>query len=134
MKKSNEGILVDTSIWIEFFKKTSTAGDVVAELLSKDRVWVSGVILFELVQGAKSEAEKDRIISQLTGLNYVEMSVLLWRKAGELSKAMKKKGVTLPISDILLAVIAIEFGLSVFTLDKHFESIPGVKLYKARGY
>ena len=131
LKKSNDDILVDTSIWIEFFKKTSSTGEAVSELLKRDRVWVSGVVLYELVQGAKSEAEKERIVSQLSALNYVEMSIPLWRRAGDISKAMKKKGLTLPISDILLATIAIEHSMSIFTLDKHFESIPGVKLYKS---
>lgn len=130
MKKSNDDILVDTSVWIEFFKKTSATGEVVSELLQRDQAWVAGIVLFELVQGAKSEVEKELIISQLSKLNYIEMSIPHWLRAGELAKAMKKKGLTLPISDILLATIALEYNLSIFTLDKHFESIPGVRLYK----
>lgn len=130
MKNVNKGILIDTSVWVEFFTKTSRTSDAVAALLNKDKAWVSGVVLYELVQGTKSEFEKEQIISQLSTLSYVEMSIPLWCRAGELAKAMKKKGLTLPMSDILLATIALGYNLSLFTLDKHFESIPGVKLYK----
>jgi predicted nucleic acid-binding protein len=130
LENSNNGVLIDTSVWIEFFKKTSLAGDAVVELLNKGLVWVSGIELCELVQGAKSEAEKTRIISQLTNLHYVEMSVGLWQRAGEVAMSLKRKGLSLPVSDILLAAVAIEHNLSVFTLDKHFESIPGIRLYK----
>lgn len=131
MKNSNNGVLIDTSVWIEFFKKRSITGDAVVELLNKGLVWVSGIVLFELVQGAKSEAEKTRIISQLTNLHYVEMSVGLWQRAGELAIMLKKNGLNLPVSDILLAVVAVEHNLSVFTLDKHFESMPGIRLFKS---
>ncbi len=131
MKNPDSGVLIDTSVWIDFFRKNSPAGDTVVELLSKGLVWVAGIVLFELVQGAKSETEKARIVSRLSGLHYVEMSVPLWQKAGELAMLLKKNGLNLPISDILLAAVALEHNLPVFTLDKHFESIPGVNLYEA---
>lgn len=131
MKNSNSGVLIDTSVWIEFFKKRSITGDAVVVLLNKGLVWVSGIVLFELVQGAKTEVEKTRIISQLTNLHYVEMSVGKWQRAGELAIMLKKNGLNLPVSDILLAVVAIENNLSVFTLDKHFESIPGIRIFKS---
>jgi hypothetical protein len=58
------------------------------------------------------------------------MNAPLWQKAGDLSASLKKKGMNLPFSDILLAAIAIEHNLQVFTLDKHFEQIPKVKIFK----
>ncbi len=51
-------------------------------------------------------------------------------KGRELSAALKSKGLNLPFSDILLAAIAIEHNFSIFTLDKHFEKIPGVRIHK----
>lgn len=129
MKNPDSGVLIDTSVWIEFFRKDSSAGDAVAELLNKDLVWVTGIVLFELVQGTKGEVEKAHIVSRLTSLRYVEMSVTVWQKAGELARLLKKNGLTLPVSDIILAALALEHNLQVFTLDKHFKSIPGIKLY-----
>jgi len=58
------------------------------------------------------------------------MTPLLWQKAGELSAFLKKEGKNLPLSDIFIAALAIEHNLQIFTLDKHFEQIPGVKMYK----
>lgn len=131
MKNSDQDVLIDTSVWIEFFRKSSGTGDAVVGLLSKGLVWIAGIVLFELVQGAKSETEKAGIVSRLSSLNYVEMSVPLWRQAGELAMALKKNGINLPISDILLAAAALEHNLQIFTLDKHFGSIPEVKLFEA---
>ena len=90
-----------------------------------------GIVLFELIQGVKSDKEKAVVMNALSGLPYLEMNEQLWQKSAELSSSLKKKGMTLPLSDIFIAAIAIEHTLSVFTLDKHFEQIPGVVIYSA---
>lgn len=122
--------MADTSVWIEFFKSRSGTGDALAEFLAKNTVCTCGVVLFELMQGIKSESEKASILSILSELTYFEMSATLWQKAAGLSQTLKKKGLTLPLSDIFIASIAIAHNLSIFTLDKHFEQIPGVVLYR----
>ncbi len=49
-------------------------------------------------------------------------------RAGRLSASLRKKGVTLPYSDILIAAIALENDLSILTVDKHFSQIPELKI------
>lgn len=123
-------IFVDTCIWVEFFRSKSSKTDFLGNLLINNAIWTSGIIAFELLQGVKSLAEKSKIKDALSGLNYVELSYDLWQKAAELSLTLKKKGVSIPLSDIIIAAIAIENGLQVLSYDKHFEQIPGLQLYK----
>ncbi|MBI5056583.1 MAG: PIN domain-containing protein [Nitrospirae bacterium] len=130
MEEKSKGILADTSVWIEFFKLESPTGKRLESLIIKNSVWTCGIVLFELLQGVRSETEKKQIAEALSGMEYLEMSRPLWKKSADLSASLKRKGVTLPLSDIFIASIAIEHNLSVFTLDKHFEQIPGVKIYK----
>ena len=130
MNKTSKNILADTSVWIEFFKPESKIGNNLETFLSSNSVWNCGIVLFELLQGVKSETEKSNILNILSGLQYIEMSKSLWQKASELSASLKKRGLNLPLSDIFVATIAIEHNLEVFTLDKHFEQIPGIKIYK----
>ncbi|MEK6680377.1 MAG: PIN domain-containing protein [Nitrospirota bacterium] len=130
MKEAGNSILVDTNIWIEFFKSRSEIGDRLEALIIGNSVWVCGVVIFELLQGVKSEAEKSKILWPLSNLQYAEMSKPLWQKAGELSTSLRKRGLILPLSDILISIIAIEYDLSVFTLDKHFKQFPGLMIYK----
>jgi len=131
MEAKSKGVLADTSIWIEFFKSASAAGKKLETLIIKNSVWTCGIILYELLQGVRSDSEKRQISEALSDLKYIEMSKPLWKKSADISASLKKKGLTLPLSDIFIASIAIEHDLSVFTLDKHFEQIPGVKIYKA---
>lgn len=129
MKKMNDGILADTCIWIEFFRSHTAIGDILITFIKEKNVWVCGCILFELIQGIKIETEKNKILAALSDLNYIEMSKYLWQKAGELSALLKKKGLNIPFSDIIIATIALEYNLQIFTLDKHFDSIPKAKVY-----
>ncbi|MBI4825330.1 MAG: PIN domain-containing protein [Nitrospirae bacterium] len=131
MEEKNNGILADTSVWIEFFKLESLTGKKLESLIIKNSIWTCGVILFELLQGVRSGDEKALILETLSDMKHMEMTQPLWGKAAELSALLKRKGLNLPQSDIFIASIAIEHNLSVFTLDKHFKQIPGVRIYKA---
>ena len=64
-------ILVDTTIWIEFFRERSKIADCLEMLLTQDAVWTCGIVMFEVLQGIKSEAEKSRILNVLVTLPYV---------------------------------------------------------------
>lgn len=131
MSGRSSGILADTSVWIEFFKQRSGTGDRLEALILEGSIWVCGVVLFELVQGLKSDTERVKILGTVSHLPYVEMTPALWQKAGDLSSSIRKKGLTIPLSDILIAAVAIEHNLQIFTLDGHFEQIHEVKLYQS---
>ena len=87
-------------------------------------------MLFEVLKGIRLEEEKSKILSIFEILPYAEMTKSLWRKASDLSVDLRKKGLNLPNSDIFIATIALEQNLYVLTLDKHFNQIPDLKLYK----
>jgi len=122
-------ILADTTAWIEFFRGKSKVADRFEMLLIENAVCTCGVVMFEVLQGIKSEGEKNKILSILATLPYFEMMKKLWQSAAELSLSLKKNGVNLPLSDILIAAIAVENDLSIYTLDNHFTLIPNLKLY-----
>jgi predicted nucleic acid-binding protein len=125
-----KGLLLDTCAWVDYFKpRSSSLKQTVEELLLTEQVYVCGPVLYELSQGIKSEKEKALLTNAFTALMYVEMNEALWFKAGELSALVKKQGKTIPLSDVLIATLALEHGLTMLTVDKHFEQIPGLKLY-----
>jgi tRNA(fMet)-specific endonuclease VapC len=123
-------VLVDTSIWIQFFRAEPKISDSMKALLMENAVWTCGMVMFEVLQGIKSEHEKTKILDILSALPYMEMNRSLWQKSAELSASLKKNGLNLPLSDIFIAAICLENNLPIFTLDDHFEKIPEVKIYK----
>ncbi len=127
---TKDGVIADTSILIDYLKDKAPQAAVVTALISSKRIRTTGIISAELLQGARTATEEAYVIELLEGIPVMEMTSALWMKAGKLSCSLRRKGVTLPLTDIAIAVLAIEHNLSIFTLDKHFEQIPGVKLHK----
>jgi len=124
-------VVADTSVWIPYF----SGGDPLVRealrgLIRAGRVALVGVVLAELLQGCRTHGEAETILSSLTGLRFLETSFRSWRKTGELGSLLLRQGITIPLSDLIIAALALEHNCPVFTLDAHFRQIPGVKLYR----
>ena len=125
----NKGILPDTCAWIDYFRPgENVLGPLVKRAIASDPVYACGPVLYELLQGVRSEKEQVSLTSALGALPYLEMTEALWIKAGQLSTTLRKTGKTVPLSDILIATLAIEHSLSVMTVDEHFRLISGVHI------
>ena len=58
----------------------------------------------------------------------LEMTAKTWVSAAKLSSELRKKGITLPMSDIIIAAVALEHNVTIMTVDQHFQQIPGLSL------
>jgi len=128
---TKDGVIVDTSVWIAFFRgKQPIAGKLTA-LIENNQAFLTGIVLAEILQGIKNTREEKRIIDAILGVPDLEISNQVWSKTGLMSASLRRKGINIPLTDTALAILSVEHNFSLFTLDKHFESIPGIKLYKA---
>lgn len=119
----------DTCAWIDYFRADDGAlGEALDKALRQEPVHTCGLVVFELIQGVKTENEKSALLHALGSLEYSEMNPKTWIAAGELSANLRRKGKTLPFSDLLIAAVAIEHGLTLLTRDQHFKEIPGIKI------
>ncbi len=124
---SAEKILIDTSVWIEYFRsKSSPIADRVDRMFDEDEVWVPKIVIAELMQGAKSAKELSIIRDFIEAFNVIDQRDDTWIKAGRLSYDLKKKGKNIHLLDCYIAVIAQENGCKVFTLNRHFQEIQGI--------
>ena len=122
-------ILVDTSIWIEFFNRpNSKHGEHLEQLIIDDRVVYTGIILAELLQGSKKEKEYRQIKDNMIVFPFLEANYKTWVVAGKTAFTLRRKGITIPITDILIACLAIENNCLIFSLDQHFQDIPNIEL------
>jgi len=121
---SAEKILVDTSVWIDYFRGDSVrVGDMLDEILSNREVYVPKIVMAELIQGAKTEKEISVIRDFLDAFHVIDQSEDTWIKAGRLSYDLKKKGKNIHLIDCYIAVIAKEHQCAIFTLNRHFQEI-----------
>jgi predicted nucleic acid-binding protein len=125
-------ILPDTCAWIDFFRnKPSLMGEKVEAALVQGKVVTCGVVLFELLQGIKNPREEALVLRAFQAVPHLEMTEHLWIKAGRLSSQIRKKGHTLPLSNIIIATLVQEHACSLLTVDRHFDVIPGLAVIKA---
>lgn len=121
--KDFDKILVDTSAWIEFFRKKDPYYKVILELIDTSKVCCLGIILAELLQGAKSQKELDVLKEFRHVFDLLAESAEMWGKAGELSYLLRQKGKFVGLSDCYISVAATANDASLLTLDRHFEVI-----------
>jgi predicted nucleic acid-binding protein len=119
-------VLVDTSVWIDFFRKVEPHYGVVMHLMADKRICLIGIILAELMQGAKSEKELSVLRDFSSVFPFLPESTKIWQAAGELSFQLRRKGMTLGLSDCYIAVAAREGNAEILTQDRHFEIMKDV--------
>ncbi len=119
-------VLVDTTVWIDFFGDNLTPQAVrLQELIEGDEdLCLCGVILAEILQGIRSDAEYRRTKDHLDSLIFFPMHRATFMRAAELYRALRKKGVTVrkPV-DCMIASVAIEYSLSLLHNDRDFDHI-----------
>ena len=124
-----KSIMVDTSIWIEYFRGKFHDTDLIEQGLQLGFIYITGPILAELLQGVRTVKERTALSRCISAVPFVECEYKDWIKAGKISFGLRKKGVTVPLTDIIIAVAAMKIGAAIYTQDSHFKIIPGADLY-----
>ncbi len=126
-------VLVDTSVWIEYLERADqlVEGEI-DDLLLTNQVVTAGLVLAELRQGCRTTIQVRSLREAMEPLMYLEVARDRWLRAGEIAADGAARGYKLEIADCLLATLAMREKCSIYTLDRDFERIPGLKLYRPR--
>jgi len=114
-------LILDTSVWIEYFKGNDEYFEICQQLIEKGEVKTIELIFAELLQGAKNKRETDIIKSYFELITKVEVDQLCIL-SGEYSQKEKlvSKGIGLIDACIITATIA--SGSKLWTLDKKIKA------------
>jgi len=89
-------------------------------------VYVFTNVIFEIRRGLRPSEQK-RILHLFDALVRLRFDEGTWDAAGALDASLRKKGMTIPPMDILIASVCRHHKTPLFTLDQHFGAIPGLK-------
>jgi predicted nucleic acid-binding protein len=123
----SSGTIVDTSIWIDFLRGVPWVKKLLERPIAEDRVFIAGPILFELLQGIRSPKERKQVQEALLSMKYLQISADDWAEAGTLSSELRAQGITIPMTDLLIAQLAKRYDLLVISFDTHFDQVPGLR-------
>jgi tRNA(fMet)-specific endonuclease VapC len=112
--------MIDTSVWIEYFKQNKRVTDFIDSCLDSDSIYITGPVLTEILQGIKSKKEKDDILECIDAIPFIEITKGSWIDAGRISNELRCKGLTIPLADVLIASAALRNDCMVISYDKHF--------------
>ncbi|MGB4780766.1 type II toxin-antitoxin system VapC family toxin [Candidatus Methylomirabilis sp.] len=118
-------ILVDTSVWLEFFRaKDSPYAEALDRLLEDERVCTSDLIKAEIVPGARTPKQFRELKEYFDALPLATEPASLWEEIMEVQFRLKRRGINgISIPDLMIAVVANANGKVVFTKDSDFRLI-----------
>jgi predicted nucleic acid-binding protein len=126
-------VIIDTSVWIAAYgKKPSPMKAEVHRLVESGQAAITGLIMAEILRGARSEQEFDQMTEELLAAEYLEDNYEIWLSAAHILYELKMRGEVIPLPDALIAAHSLQGSHSVYTTDGHFERVKGLELYEVR--
>ncbi|MFA5344577.1 MAG: PIN domain nuclease [Kiritimatiellia bacterium] len=119
-------IIVDTSVWIDFFHgKNSPEVHTLERILVEGKdVCICGVILAEVLQGIREDGDYRATLSRFESFLFLPMNQHTFVKAAELYRILRHKGITIRNTvDCMIAAVAIEHDIPLLHKDRDFNPI-----------
>lgn len=126
-------VLVDTSIWIETFRKPARIR--LEQVVDLDDVVTCLPVIQEVLQGFRDERAFALAREAMHALPVVDspMSRVVYDHAADLYRAARRSGLTVRSGvDCLIAASAIRHGLQVLHRDRDFDVIARISPLQAR--
>lgn len=123
-------VLVDSSVWIEYFKGNNVTLPL-NELIDTNNICVNDLILAELLPSINHRKEKN-LRDLLLTLAKTDIDIK-WNQIIQMQTVNLKNGIDrVGIADLIIAQNAIENEVEPFALDKHFllmSELYGIHIY-----
>src|SRR6056297_3464460 len=114
---SRYSVLVDSSVWIEYFK--SGGVDKLDRLIEEDLACVNELILTELMPAATLKQETD-ILDGLQALSMIPLTID-WEIVRDYQLMNLQNGINrVGIPDLIILQQVIDQKITLFSFDKHF--------------
>jgi predicted nucleic acid-binding protein len=126
-------IVVDSSVWIDYFNGTeSAAAERLDGLLGLTRVAVGDIVLAEVLQGFRDDAQYKVAKQTMTSLPVLEMlGEAMAIRSAQNYRSLRERGITIRKTlDVVIATYCIEHSLPLLFEDKDFLPFvryPGLK-------
>ncbi len=127
-------ILVDASVWIDVLRdRTGRRGATLRREVADDSLIFSRWTQFELLAGARDEADWLKLHAELGHKPYAEPTAALWRDSARIAFDLRRRGLTVrSAADLCLAQTALDHDALVLHRDTDFEVIAQVRPLRQR--
>lgn len=129
-------VMVDTTVWIDFFGGKSQPHVKLLETLinERDDICICGIILTEILQGIREDTAYKKTKRLLENLIFLPMHYSSFVLSAEIYRKLRRKGITIrKTMDCMIAAVAIENDIALVHNDRDFIPIEkhfGMKMLK----
>ncbi|HVZ71284.1 MAG TPA: PIN domain-containing protein [Polyangia bacterium] len=114
--------VVDTSVWIDFFRGKKPLAERLVGLLDADEVALPAPVRIEILSGA-GRADRTRLARVLGALPVLGTTDATWARIERWVLAAGAVGHRFGLGDLLVASIAAEHGATIWSLDADFSRL-----------
>jgi predicted nucleic acid-binding protein len=123
-------VLIDSSVWIDYFKGLESALPLNV-LIDSNKICINDLILAELIPSINHKKE-DHLKGLLQTITKIKIDIN-WNQIVYMQTINLKNGINkVGIADLIITQNAIENDIVFFALDKHFQlmsELHGLKLF-----
>ncbi len=131
-------VLVDTTVWIDFFAGRSLA--VVAELerllAEGEDICTCGIVLTEVLQGIRDETQYRKTLKHFERFLFLPMQRATFIAAADLYRSLRRRGITIrQAADCLIAAVSLQHDVPLLHRDRDFDPLErhcGLKVVRPR--
>lgn len=119
--------LIDSSAWIEYLrpKGSKKVKERVREILQKEEAVTCGVIIVEILRGAKNEKDFQSLSDSLISLPQIQIDDAVIERASKWGFLLDRKGKTISTTDLFIAAAAYRRA-RLLHIDNDFEMISSI--------
>ena len=126
-----KSVLIDTNIYTHAFKGDP---ETVVVLQQAKEIAICSISIGELLSGFKAGRREKKNREELA--EFLDSPRVRFYSVNEdtaefyasILHNLRRKGKPIPTNDIWIAAVAFQYGIPLFTKDRHFEQIPGLIL------
>jgi hypothetical protein len=117
-------ILIDSTLYIDWLRRRVDLRQILEPWILAQAVAGCGIVRAEVVRGILDPRQKQRLQEIFDVVLEVPTDPQLWHTASELAWGLDRKGIVLPLTDIVIAACALRVHATIVTTDPHFSRIP----------
>jgi predicted nucleic acid-binding protein len=120
-------VLADSSYYIRLLRERRDPLRALALAAASRDVVICGVVRCEVGRALIAPAVRQRFQAFWDVALNVPTDSRVWAETEQTLWELDRRGVRLPLTDVLIARCALRVGAVVLTFDQHFHDIPGVR-------
>jgi predicted nucleic acid-binding protein len=121
-------VLVDSSFFIACYRRNADPFRLLNQSNFGYEFYSCGVVMMEVCRGIRAKRLYDAARRDFAVMCWVPTTEKIWSEATELARNLAARGVTMQLTDLVIAASALSADATVLTLDSDFRQVPELQV------